>query len=101
MHAHIAIVLGRAGDDCSQVVQANCPGAASKKPVGAASVTPAPAPAKPTARALPPAKAPVPAAAAPNAEGENILYLLFKILHGSSAFSAIMVIESFQRYRGR
>ncbi|KAK9908503.1 hypothetical protein WJX75_008761 [Coccomyxa subellipsoidea] len=59
---------GYGGDDCSQVVQANCPGAASKKPVGAASVTPAPAPAKPTARALPPAKAPVPAAAAPNAE---------------------------------
>ena len=97
MHAHVAIVSGRAGDDCSQVVQANCPGAASKKPVGAASVTPAPAPAKPTARALPP-KAPVPAAAAPNAEGENILFLLFKILHGSSA---IMVIESFQWYRGR
>ncbi|EIE21490.1 hypothetical protein COCSUDRAFT_66913 [Coccomyxa subellipsoidea C-169] len=54
---------GYGGDDCSQVVQANCPGAA-RKPVAASSLAPAPAPAKAAVRASPPAKAPAAAAAA-------------------------------------
>ena len=49
------VVMG-AGDDCTQIIQANCPPAAAKT-VSPKSAAPAPAPAKPAAVALPPAAA--------------------------------------------